>query len=237
MTRRGEESSIIIYGHYNYITETIYQIASALLPKINGPLKKDRMHGSTPWPWAPQPKKDQGSSQWNNWSPVSSKAEISELQGARDSPLPSWNHKCFIPTSAAHVLAFYFTLPKSDMKQKPDVCLCPQASTNDHTRILVPRGCDPFHQHQESRPLTSPYLWACTEYSFCSFQPVRFDDSVNCGLPGCFAFNQKFQNFLSEFKWTGLFWFVLTPIFRSTSGGGPFWPVGPIRLEFTVQFS
>ena len=32
--------------------------------------------------------------------------------------------------------------------------------------ILVPRGCDPFGQHQESRPLASPNFGACTENSF-----------------------------------------------------------------------
>ena len=40
---------------------------------------------------------------------------------------------------------------------------------------------------------------------------------------GCFPFNQKFQKLRSEFKWKGPFHsFVLTGMFRSTSGGGPF---------------
>ena len=53
--------------------------------------------------------------------------------------------------------------------------------------ILVPRGHDPFGQHQESIPLASPNFWACAENTFYNFQPIRFvrfdNESVNRGLP------------------------------------------------------
>ena len=52
--------------------------------------------------------------------------------------------------------------------------------------ILVPRGCYPLGQHQESWPLACPNFWTCAEYAFCNFQPIRFIrfeiQSVNCGL-------------------------------------------------------
>ena len=52
--------------------------------------------------------------------------------------------------------------------------------------ILVPRGRDPFGQHQESRPLASSNFWAWAKKSFCSFQPIRFvrfdNESANRGL-------------------------------------------------------
>ena len=40
--------------------------------------------------------------------------------------------------------------------------------------IIVPRGYDPFGQHQESRPMAALNFWACAEYSFCKFQPIGF---------------------------------------------------------------
>ena len=58
-------------------------------------------------------------------------------------------------------------------------------------------------------------------------------------LPGQFGImgsTQKFQQFRSEFKWNGLFWFLPTRIFGITSGGGPliltriFWP------KFAIPF-
>ena len=53
--------------------------------------------------------------------------------------------------------------------------------------ILVPRGRDPSGFRQESRPMAPPNFWACAEYSFCVFRPIRFvtfdNESVNRGLP------------------------------------------------------
>ena len=40
--------------------------------------------------------------------------------------------------------------------------------------ILVPRGHDPFGQHQKSTPLATSNFWALAEYSFRRVQPIRF---------------------------------------------------------------
>ena len=62
-----------------------------------------------------------------------------------------------------------------------------QPTASHGLAILVPRGHDPFSQHQESRPLASPNFWACEENYFFNFQPIRFvrfyNESVIRGLP------------------------------------------------------
>ena len=55
-----------------------------------------------------------------------------------------------------------------------------------HESFLVPRSRYPFGLRQGLRPLVGPYFWACAEYSFCVFQPIRFaifdNESVNRGV-------------------------------------------------------
>ena len=54
---------------------------------------------------------------------------------------------------------------------------------------------------------------------------------------GCFPLSQRFwKYFRSEFKWKGLFQFLLTGIFRITSGGGPLILVRIFRPKFAVPF-
>ena len=53
------------------------------------------------------------------------------------------------------------------------------------------------------------------------------------GFPLC----QRFQKFWSEFKWKGLFRFLLSEIFGIISGGGPLVSVGiNFQLKFSVPF-
>ena len=52
----------------------------------------------------------------------------------------------------------------------------------------------------------------------------------------CFPLCQRFRKCRSEFKWKGLFRFLLTGIFGITSGGGPLISVGIFRPKFAVQF-
>ena len=52
----------------------------------------------------------------------------------------------------------------------------------------------------------------------------------------CFLLCQRFRKFLSDFKWKGPFWFLLTGIFGITSGGGPYTSVGIIRPKFAIPF-
>ena len=42
--------------------------------------------------------------------------------------------------------------------------------------ILVPRGHDPFSQHQGSRSLVGADFWACAEYLFCIFSQSDLPD-------------------------------------------------------------
>ena len=56
------------------------------------------------------------------------------------------------------------------------------------------------------------------------------------GEYGCFPFCQRFRKFRSEFKWKGSFRFLLTGIFRVTSGGGPHISVGIFQTKFAVPF-
>ena len=56
------------------------------------------------------------------------------------------------------------------------------------------------------------------------------------GIFGYFPFCQRFRKFRSEFKWKGSFQFVLTGIFRITSGVGPHISFGVFRPKFSVLF-
>ena len=53
---------------------------------------------------------------------------------------------------------------------------------------------------------------------------------------GCFPLCQRFRKFRLEFKWKGSFRFLLTGIFRITSGGCPHISVGIFRPKFNVPF-
>jgi len=49
--------------------------------------------------------------------------------------------------------------------------------------ILVLRGRAPFGQHQESRPLAGPDFLSMGRVFVSYSQPIRFDRSLNRGLP------------------------------------------------------
>ena len=53
---------------------------------------------------------------------------------------------------------------------------------------------------------------------------------------GCFPLCQRFRKFRSKLKWKGSFPFLLTGIFRITSGGGPHISVGIFWPKFAVPF-
>ena len=79
--------------------------------------------------------------------------------------------------------------------------------------IIIYISCMVKHAMDNEIPLTS---------ILCRSSHPKVIAPGRCGglmvrMLGCFPFNQKFMTFRSEFKWKGLFWFVLTVIFRSTS--------------------
>ena len=51
---------------------------------------------------------------------------------------------------------------------------------------------------------------------------------------GCFPLCQRFRKFRSEYKWKGQFRFLLSGIFRITSGGGPLISVEICRQKFAI---
>ena len=51
---------------------------------------------------------------------------------------------------------------------------------------------------------------------------------------GCFPLCQRFRKFRSEYKWIRQFRFLLSGIFRITSGGGPLISVEICRQKFAI---